>query len=134
MGIIVLIIVLIVAARWVINEREIAGPPSNDPRKPRRINYIEVPLMVERAVLECKVEFLSELTLFRGGHVMLGNQFFRRHDFIDYEFSGGRARRDKRSDELTVETATTPSEVYILKYRFVLFYGHCWFQLVRRFS
>lgn len=119
---------------WVRYELDTAGPPSTNPRKPRRVAYYEVPLLVEQGTLDNQVEFLGEITFFRGGDLMLANQFFRRKDYIDYAFPGGHARREKRSDHLTVTTPGPAREVYQFRYKYVWFRGYGWYRVVRRYS
>lgn len=137
MEFVVLIVLLLVGKSiisWVLYELDTAGPPSVDSRKPRKISHFEVPLLVERESLDAQVEFLGELTFFRGGDVMLANQYFRRNDFIDFAFPGGHAHRDKRSGSLTVSTTGPPREVYQFRYKYTWFRGYGWYRVVRRFS
>lgn len=111
------------------------------------ISYVAIPILLEWVDASVSFEFTEGLTLLRGGAVRIDNRIYRRHQPIRVvtnkrivtadrqacDVSIVRAARNRKSDLLRIRTGVNLHRELLFFYRYRLFKGYCWVNLVRQF-
>ena len=96
----------------------------------RAAKYVALPLLIESHDPQLFVEPFEGIELYRGGDVKVENQIYGRHQAIS--LPEHRLYRRAGSDLLRYRSNKQPAEEYLLFYRYRLFRGFVWVNLVRR--